>query len=169
MVMIGTVTGQEIKKNRDGGVEVRLLQVQLSNESDTQTVQFFPLSGDDSPPQINDKVVVLPIGPAFKVALAIQDSVVPSMGAGEKKLYSRDSNGVIAAFINFLSNGNLELNGDAKSAVRFEDLKTAFNQLKTDFDTHNHPTAPTGPVSTPSTAPSTADITPAESSTVKLP
>ena len=168
MVELGTITGQEIKENRNGGIDVRLLQVEMSNGSDIQTVQHVPMPGDDSPPQNGDMVAVLPIGPAFKVALGIQDSVVPSMNAGEKKLFSRDSSGNIAAFINFLSGGDIELNGNAFTAVRFSALETAFNQLKTDFDIHNHPTAPVGPVSPPSTAPSTADITPAESETVKL-
>ena len=67
------------------------------------------------------------------------------------------------------ADGTLELNGSADNAVRFSDLKTAFDQLKSDFDLHNHPTAPVGPVSTPSTAPSTADIDPAKVDEVKLP
>ena len=97
MVILGTVTGQEIKKNRDGGVEVRLLQVQISNEVDIRTVQYMPMSGDDSPPQTGDKVVVMDIGHAFQVALGVQDSVVPSVAAGERKMFSRDASGAVAA------------------------------------------------------------------------
>jgi phage gp45-like len=169
MTQLGTVTGQEIKTNRNGEIDVRLLQVQFSNDRDIQTVQHFNPSGEDSAPIKGDKVIVFDIGPAFKVAVATQDLLAAVMGAGEKKLYSRDSDGVIKAFINLLADGNIELNGNDYASTRFEELETAFNQLKTDFDTHNHPTAPVGPVSTPSTAPSSADISPAESDTVRIP
>lgn len=167
MVAIGTITGQQIISNRDGVEDVRLLQVRLSNDSDIQTVQYMPMSGDDSPPQNGDLVVVVAIGPAFQVALGVQDSVVPSMQTGEKKLYSRDSGGIIAAFINFMADGNLELNGKAFTAVRFANLETAFNQLKTDLNSHLH-TNPEGGSVGPSTPQSTADISSAESVTVKL-
>ena len=160
----GRVTGQEIKPNRDGGVDVRLLQVNLNTDQrpDIHTVQYFPMSGDDSPPQNGDRVIVLSIGQSFKIAIAVQDSVIPSMPAGEKKSFSRDSAGDIAAFINFLAGGDLELNGNAYTAVRFAELQTAFDQLKSDYNSHVHG-ASSGPNPTTS-----ADITPAESATVKL-
>lgn len=131
MAAIGEVTGQEIRENRDGAADVRLLQVRMSNDSDIQTVQYMPMSGDDSPPQIGDLVVILSIGTAFQVALGLQDSVAPSMSAGEKKVYSRDSGGSIAAFIDLLASGDLELNGNANTAVRFADLNTQLQLLVT--------------------------------------
>lgn len=164
MVAIGTVTGQEIKENRDGAADVRLLQVQLSNASDIQTVQYMPMAGDDSPPQIGDLVVVMPIGPAFMVALGIQDSIVPSMAAGERKLYSRDGAGAIAAFINLLAGGDLELNGNVNTAIRFTPLDTALQLLVTAIN---------AALATKADASGTAgaltlDISTAESPTVKL-
>ncbi|MEE8206713.1 MAG: hypothetical protein V3T82_07170 [Nitrospinaceae bacterium] len=164
MVAIGTVTGQEIRKNRDGAANVRLLQVQLSNASDIQTVQYLPMAGDDSPPQIGDLVVVVPIGPAFMVALGVQDSVVPTMSAGERKIYSRDGSGDIAAFINLLAGGDLELNGNANTAVRFTPLDTALQALVIAIN---------AALATKADASGTAgaltlDISGAESSTVKL-
>ena len=167
MAAIGEVTGQEIRENRDGAADVRLLQVRMSNDSDIQTVQYMPMSGDDSPPQNGDLVVVLSIGTAFQVAIGIQDSVVPSMSAGEKKIYSRDSGGAVAAFINFLAGGDLELNGDANTAVRFAALQTAFDGLKADFNAHVH-TNPEGGNVGPAVPQNTSDITGAESPTVKL-
>lgn len=164
MVAIGTVTGQEIRKNRDGGVDVRLLQVQLSNASDIQTVQYLPMAGDDSPPQIGDLVAVMPIGPAFMVALGIQDSVVPSMTAGEHKIYSRDGAGNIAAFINLLAGGDLELNGNANTAIRFTPLDTALQLLVTAI---NAALATKADASGAAGA-LTLDISASESPTVKL-
>jgi hypothetical protein len=159
----GTVTGQEITENRNGGVDVRMLQVNLNTPErpDNQAIQYVPMSGDDSPPQNGDTVFVLSIGQSFKVAIGVQDSVIPSMLAGEKKSYSRDSAGDIAAFINYLGGGNLELNGNAFTAVRFAALETAFNQFKSDYNAHNHGGSGTN-------TPTSADISPAESETVKL-
>ncbi len=167
MAGIGEVTGQEIRENRDGAADVRLLQVRMSNDSDIQTVQYMPMAGEDSPPQIGDMVVIIGIGSAFQVAIGVQDSVVPSMPAGEKKVYSRDSSRDIAAFINYLSGGNLELNGSANTAVRFAALQTAFDALKADFNTHLH-TNPEGGNVGPAVPQNTSDITGAESPTVKL-
>ena len=74
-----------------------------------------------------------------------------------------------SAEITIKANGDIELNGNGDTAVRFSDLKTAFDTLKSEFNAHTHPTAPAGPISTPSNAPSAADIDPAEVTTVKVP
>lgn len=111
MVEIGTVTGQEIRENRDGGVDVRLLQVQMIGD-DVQTVQYMPMAGDDAPPMVGDLVAVVPIGPAFQVALGVRDSVVPSAAPGEKKIYSRDENGAIIARLHLKADGSVDLAND---------------------------------------------------------
>lgn len=131
MVTIGTVTGQEVRKNRDGFADVRLLQVRMTNDTDIQTVQYMPTSGDDSPPQIDDLVVILSLGTAFRVAVGVQDSVTPIAAPGERRLYSRDGDGDLAAVIALLANGNMELNGNADSAVRHAALNTALQGLVT--------------------------------------
>jgi phage gp45-like len=170
MPSLGTVTGQEIKTNRNGEVDVRLLQVQFSNERDIQTVQHFNPSGEDSAPINGDEVIVFEIGAAFKVAVATQDALAAVMGAGEKKLYSRDSGGAIAAFINLLAGGNLELNGNSRSAVGYDDLVTEFNELKSAFNSHTHSGVTSGGASTGAATPqSAADITTTEVPTVKVP
>lgn len=165
MVAIGRVTGQTIAENRDGVTAVRLLQVEMSAPGDVQTVQYMPMAGDDSPPQNGDLVAVLSIGPAFQVALAVQDSVVPSMAAGEKKVYARDGAGDIAAFLNLRASGDLELNGSGNSAVTFAQLKTVIDAfviaLNALFATKLDGGGAAGLL--------TLDITAAESPTVKLP
>jgi hypothetical protein len=77
------------------------------------------------------------------------------------------------------SNGNIELNGDQDFAVAYNDLKTAFDQLKSDFDNfvnitynlHTHATAPPGPISVPSVvgSSSTADMSGAKIDSIKVP
>lgn len=131
MVNLGTVTGQEVKKNRDGKVQVRLLQVQMTNAEDVQTVQYMPTAGEDAPPRNGDQVAVLEIGPGFKVALGVSDSVVPSAEPGERKTYSRDSQGAIAAFILLAKNGDIELNGNTNTLVRWGPLNTALQAMRT--------------------------------------
>ena len=131
MVMIGTVKNIELLKNRNGENKARMLQVEFSNASDVQSVQYVPLSGDDNPPKVGDKVVVLAIGAAFKVAIGVDDGLEPSMLNGERKLYSRDSSGDVAAFINLLNGGIIELNGNNDFAVRFTALETALNLFVT--------------------------------------
>lgn len=181
MVTFGTITGQEIKENRNGGVLVRLLQVRMSNDVDIQTVQYLPMSGEDTAPQIGDKVAVLSVGPAFQVAVGVQDSITPSVDAGEYKTYSRDSMGLIAAFI-FMSTGgnieidgsgiikltagtNVELNGNTNSAVTFSPLNTQLQTLVTDINT-----ALGGKLDGSGTGGAlTLDLSSAESPTVKLP
>ena len=167
-VTTGIVTGREVQKNIDGTVEKLLLQVQITDPDDIQTVEQMTQSGEDTNPANGAKVVIVQNGVSYKMAIAVDDGIVPTMNPGEKKLYSISS-GAIQAFINLLANGDIELNGNAKSAVSFAELKTAFDQLKSDFDTHIHSGVTTGAgVSGVPTASTTADIDPAEVDTVRL-
>lgn len=173
--MIGIVRGGRTGQNRDSDHDVLLLQVQMSDDdSDIQTVEFFPGAGEDANPADGSRVEVVRVADGYKIVVAVADGITPSMKAGEKKIYSLSA-GAIAAFVNFLDTGVLELNGNADYAVRYTALETAFNQLKSDFNAHIHTTTATvgaaatpGAISTP-TAPSTADITPAKIETVKTP
>lgn len=170
MTQIGKITGQEIKTNRDGSIAVRLLQVQISNESDVQTVQYMNPSGEDSAPIKGDLVQLFSIGPAFKFAVAVEDQDnVASVSEGGKRLFSRDPDtGAVKAFIDWLTGGVLNLNGSSRSAVGYEDLLTEFNELKSAFNSHVH-TDPQGGSVGPATPQSAADITTTEVPTVKLP
>ena len=174
MTQIGTITGQEIKTNRDGSIAVRLLQVQISNESDVQTVQYMNPAGEDSAPINGDLVQIFSIGPAFKFAVAVEDqNNVASVANGGKRLFSRDPDtGAVKAFIDWLVGGVLNLNGSSRSAVGYEDLVTEFNDLKSAFNGHNHIYVPGSgtPTTTAAAVPqSAADITTTEVSTVKFP
>lgn len=178
MIRTGIVTGREFRKNRDGENNRLLLQVQITDADDVHTVEYMSPPGEDSNPPDGAKVLIIDVGRAYKVAIAADDNVQPSMGEGEKKLYSI-SDGAIAAFINFLASGIIEINGNGDFAVRYNELETGFNQLKTDFNSfvtsvyniHSHPTAPTGPISPPSASGSSsaADISAAKVDEVKLP
>ena len=164
--MIGTVKGFQIGPNRDGTNDVLLLQVEMSDPDDIQTVEYFSGAGDDTIPPEGSLVTILSVGRAWKIAIASNDNIAPSMAEGERKIYSSNG-GAIQAFINWLSTGILELNGNSDFAVRFGALEAGFNQLKSDYNLHTHPTAPTGPISVPSII-STASISGAKVDEVKI-
>ena len=128
MVRYGTVTGREIVKNRDGSHAVRMLQVRITDDKDIQTVQHVTLSGDDSGPVNDSEVIILDLGPAFKVAIAVDDLIEPTMPPGEKKIYSSEA-GAIKAFISLLASGIIELNGNADNAVRYTALNAQLQTL----------------------------------------
>lgn len=184
VVAIGTVRGNEVAENKDADEKSRLLQVEFTNADDLQTVELLGATGEDSNPQPGDRVIVVDLGPAYRVAVATSDNVEPASEEGEKILYSYDSAGNKLATMVLKSDSTIELNGDADNAVAFADLKTAFDQLKSDFDAlvsaynaHIHTTTATvstGPagVLTPTTStgsPTTADIDPAKVDSIKVP
>ena len=128
--MIGTVRGYNIGENRDGTGNVLLLQVEMSDPDDIQTVEYMSGAGDDTIPPVGSLVTILSVGRAWKIAIASNDNISPTMSEGERKIYSSDG-GVIQAFINFLSTGVLELNGNGNSAVTYSALNAALQGLVT--------------------------------------
>jgi phage gp45-like len=185
---VGKVKGAEIRKNKDGSSNVLLLQVEISDPKDIQTVELLTQAGEDTNPPDGSLVAILPVGEAWKVAIACKDGIVPTMGRGEKKIYS-SAGGVIKAFIELLSTGinkiwgetkvqidapAIEINGSTDFAVAYNDMKAAFDQFKTEvnlvithYNIHSH-NATVPPNSTPQSL-VTADMAGAKVDTVKLP
>jgi hypothetical protein len=105
--------------------------------------------------------------PCYKdLAAQIKDAVAE---VGSIRLYS--DNG----YVHLRANGNLELLGDSKHMVRYEELETAYNSVKTTlnelitkYNTHTHP-IPTGSSgTTPATqTPNSGDITGAKINEIK--
>jgi hypothetical protein len=178
MAETGTVTVAATSVNRDGMTPVRLITAMISAPTDVQTVQSA--GGVDDCPIPGDVILILEAaGAAWKVSIPLDDLIPPTALPGEKILYSRSAPGVAAAKIALRNTGIMELNGAADWVVAYTDLKIAFDQLKSDFNTfvtvkynlHNHPTAPTGIVSVPSVigTATTADMTAAKVATVMCP
>ena len=164
--MTGIVTGFEIGKNRNGTKNVVLLQVRLRDRKDIQTVELMTPTGDDSIPPLNSRVAILAVSKSYKIAIAQHDNIDPSMDEGEKKIYSQ-SGDTIQAFINLLNTGIIEINGNSDFAVAFNDLKTGFDQLRSDHNSHIH--TETGGVTTVPTVLSTASVDNSKVDEVKLP
>ena len=166
MIASGTVTGREIKTNRDSGTPKMMLQVAITDPEDIQTVELMGQAGEITNPPNGTRIIIVDIGSANRVAVASDDGVIPTMGVGEKKLYSISS-GTIQAFINFLSTGVIAINGSGDFAVRFDELKAGFDELVTDFNAHVH--VETGASTETPTTPSTADIDSSKVESVELP
>lgn len=183
--MIGRVTGSEIKKNRDGDKKVVLLQVEITDPDDIQTVQSMGAAGVNSNP-VNDSIVfIAQAGNAFKIAVAVDDGIEPTAKRGEYEIYS-SKDGVKKSSAYCDEDGNLILNFGTDFAVRFSELKAAFDQLKADYDqsmvvvsNHSHndslgaptttPLLPSPPFPTPGIQPTTADIDPAKIDDIMVP
>lgn len=165
--MIGKVKGERVGTNKDGTGNVRLLQVEITSPEDIQTIELIANGGEEYNPPLDSLVLIDDVGKAWRLGVALNDGITPTMDEGEKKIYSVAS-GAIQAYINLLNDGIIEINGNADFAVSYNDMKTAFDGFVTDFNAHTHPTAATGPPSTPTT-PSTADMSAAKVDEVKLP
>lgn len=131
MVRTGIIRGREVRKNRDGQGDRLMLQVEISNPDDIQTVEYVSLPGQDENPIDGSKVYIIEVGPSYKIGIAVDDGIVPAMATGEKRMYSLDDAGVIQAFIKLLKSGIIEINGNADFAIRFNALDTALQGLVT--------------------------------------
>lgn len=180
----------EIGPIQDAEKDTRNIQAQFIEEDDVQTIEQYRLSGFDCVPPEETKHLTLDLGGGWKISFAENDGVEPDSGLdpGEAKVYSSIA-GVVTAFMFFRKNGVIEINGDDDFAVRYSELETAFNQLKSDHndlvtkvteitqafaswvvvpeDGGNALKSLAGSLGDPSA--STADITPAKIAEIKVP
>ena len=173
--MIGVITGSTIEKNRDGDIDRVVLQVEIA-EDEVKTVELFTQAGEDTHPARDSRVVMLEIEDSYLVGISVSDDLTPTVNAGEKEFYSTDDPVTTKkAKIKLTSGEEIVLNDGTDYAVAYEDLKSAFDQLKSDFNSHIHTTTATigvGPavgVISPPTASSTADMSGAKVEKVRLP
>lgn len=86
---VGIITGRQTAVNREsGGPAVRLLQVQITDNEDVQTVQLVGQAGEEVNPVNGSLVLILPGGQAFKLSAGTDDGIVPIMAVGGKRLYA---------------------------------------------------------------------------------
>ncbi|MCP4745030.1 MAG: hypothetical protein GY874_02660 [Desulfobacteraceae bacterium] len=107
-VISGKVTGRRLAKNRDGDHAVRLLQAELSDPADVQSVELMSQTGEESNPPDGSTLCILSIGRAWKIAVACDDKIAPATAVGEKRIYSTDATGAaVAAQIHLKNDGTL--------------------------------------------------------------
>jgi hypothetical protein len=171
--MEGIITGRVIGKNKDGDINKILLQIQCLDE-DVRTVEMRSQHGEDVNPSNGCRVT---FDDNKQISIVITDDLESEVAIGEKELYSTDNPATTKmARIKLAGSGDIILNQGTESSVKYSELETAFNQLKDDFDdfkaNHKHGGVTVGGGVTAVSdmpLPSTADITPAESDTVKVP
>ena len=148
-----------------------------------ETAQVYGQAGFISIPAKDVKGIRFRIGSLDIIIGAFNYKVPLPTNPGDSKVYSTDADGNEKATCKFLNDGTIEINGNADNAVAYTDLKTAFDQLKSDFDglvtifnAHTHPFVGVGPGNPGTTAvtltldtPSTADMSGAKVDTVRVP
>jgi hypothetical protein len=104
----GRVVGRAITKNKDGTKKVLLMQVEITDPDDIQSVELMNHTGEESNPVVNSRSVILKIGDAWKIAVATDDLIEPITDPGEKRLYSTDENGsAVVAQIHLKNDGEI--------------------------------------------------------------
>lgn len=115
---IGIVTGRTTAKNRNVGQPVRLLQVQLTDRRDIQTVQLVAQAGEECSPPNGSLVVVGNSGQARKWAVGTDDGITPVMGVGGKRIYSIDpATHAVIADIKLKPDGTIVLEGPEATVI----------------------------------------------------
>jgi hypothetical protein len=172
MGLIGRIVKSLIKDS------LREVQTEIYKNMIKSSRQVLPPGIDCAPIEDDQGVVIIIESEGKSVSIGVYPD--PQAESGEVRFYSRDDNGNQKAYSWHKKDGTLELNGNADFAVAFNDLKTGFDQLKSDFNTfvsvaynlHTHVSVtslgtPTPPVPTGSST--AASIDGSKVDTVKLP
>ena len=179
-VSVGKVTGRTVGTNLDGTDDVVLLQVEVSDSDDIQTVELHRGAGVDFNPPDGSIVSLIRAGNAWQIAATTNDNVEPDgLDEGDYQIYASAS-GAKTARINCENAGDVVVNAGTDWAVQYTALKKAFDELKGDFnnlitlfDAHVHSGVTVGPGNTavplvPGVS-STADMSGSKIDTIKVP
>lgn len=79
---------------------------------------LFSVSGDDSVPCKNDRVLLVPAGGTGEQVVAGVLNKSQGAKSGERILFARDENGKIVAKIKMLNSGNIEIEADGDCKVK---------------------------------------------------
>lgn len=167
---LGTVKNVGLKENRDSEGPIRVLDCEISSPEDVQSVELSNKSGEDVVPFGEDVVLIFSVAEAYKLGILVDDNIIPDAGLvnGEKEIYSRSNATTKSASIKLKVNEEIILNNGGDFAVKFNELKTAFDTLKAEFNTHIHSGVTPGGGNTGITTPSLANIDPAKAEKVRL-
>jgi len=111
-MMIGRVTGRQVAVNRDGDKPVLLLQVEISDPDDIQTVEFVSQAGIDQNPPNNANVLISKLGDAWLVAFAADDGIAREMSEGDFQIYS-SAGGIKIAKVTLKKDGTIRAENSA--------------------------------------------------------
>lgn len=107
-------------------------------------------AGDDAPPMEGDRLVLVRIeGTGDHLIAGVVDGVDSSVEAGERKLYSRDASGSVAATLYLRRDGTIVLNDNCvintDGTILAPDIKLGIAQLSILSHIHTTPSGPSGP------------------------
>lgn len=177
---LGAVIARVVESTVD---TLLLIKAEIYPNYTTETRAVQP-PGYEGIPVDGENGVVIEIGGKGKTGFI---GVYPTseLDPGEARIYARDGDGNIVSSVKCLSDGQVVINEGSNFAVRFNELETAFDQFKSDFNsfvnstynTHIHSTTATidsGPpgVIAPTTStgtPTSADVSPAKIDDVRVP
>ena len=164
--------------NRDGLTPVRLAQCMVSVPTDLRVIQL--IGNTDDSPVVGSKILILPVESAWECGMTLE-SILPSLLTliGDKVIAASTAVGVPSPLsqislraIPNATGGQIELGGVTDWAVAFTRMQTAFDLLRTQFNSHTHSYLP-GPLAAANTATplplATADMTAARVTTVQVP
>ena len=156
----------------------RLVKVLRKGKSDVQTPMEAAPFGIDSNP-LKDMIAVYgPTEEKGKTVIIGYLNKNQQADVGETRLFSTDADGALKFYAWLKNDGTMEIGGADYHMVRYEQLETAFNELKADFNalvttfnSHTHlgviaGFATSGTTTASGTA-SDADITPAKIDEIK--
>ena len=142
MLETGVVQGWEIRKNRDGKRDQRVLQVIVTDPDDIRPVEWFGDPGRDFGFYKGMEVLIGKVG-STDVAFAARDIITPSADDGENKLYATDGaeSPVKTGKIDVGNEVDIEgekvsltgdpvtINGENDNLISFAQLETILTQL----------------------------------------
>lgn len=156
-------------------IEEKFRTIKFRSAKTLEARQCTPY-GFESVPQNKANAVVL----NGSLVVGYVQKAFDDLGPGECVIFSKKSDGTIAATIKSLVDGQIQINGTGDFAVRFKELEKGYNDLKSDmnsfitqtYNLHTHPfTGPSGNTSATTTlgTQSTASIADSKVETVELP
>jgi hypothetical protein len=176
----GKIKTTEYEKNKDTDAKKLMANVEISDSEDVQEIEVVSLPGIKIRPLEGNRTIIIKCGGGYKVSVAIDDNIDEEIEEGEVLIFGND-NGSISSSIKLLTDGTIEINSGSNFMVRYNELETAFNELKEKHnalalfvDSHAHTlvtpgSGNSGPVPAPSGATSSADITGSKIEEIKVP
>lgn len=132
-VTLGRVTGRTIEANRDSDGSKRMIQVEVSDPEDIQDAQQVTQAGEDSSPPDGSLVAIIDVSSAFRLVVAADDGITPTVNPGEKEIYSSAAGEKLATLLlDIIGNlvatpslvGTVQLAGNARNASGVDDTIT---------------------------------------------
>ncbi len=118
-------------------VKRRRVKLQILGRDNVEEVyESMPFGEDNNPPE-NLRAVYVETSRRGKAVLLgyINTNQLETVSLGEKRIYSTNEAGnTLSAFIQLKNDGTAEFLGTGDFLVRYNELETAFNQLKDDHD-----------------------------------